>query len=118
MVYTRIYDGIFGHLPPTSGVSFRRIMNEIGYARKDRGKVLLVCLDDANYLLHEGVLNNTLYSILRLYEEFQGLRTRVVLPVSNIDTDFQRELNSCVTSVIQPSEIYFSPYNNAEVEDP
>jgi cell division control protein 6 len=116
MVYTRIYEGIFGHLPPTSGVSFRRVMNEIGYALKDRGKVLLVCLDDANYLLHEGVLNNTLYSILRLYEEFQGLRTGVVLTVSNIDTDFQRELDSCVMSVMQPTDIYFSPYSNAEVE--
>ena len=116
MVYTRIYEGIFGHLPPTSGVSFRRVMNEIGYALKDRGKVLLVCLDDANYLLHEGVLNNTLYSILRLYEEFQGLRTGVVLTVSNIDTDFPRELDSCVMSVMQPTEIYFSPYSNAEVE--
>jgi cell division control protein 6 len=116
MVFTRIYEGVFGHLPPTSGISFRRVMNEIGYALMDREKVLLVCLDDANYLLHEGVLNNTLYSILRLYEEFQGVRSGVILTVSNIDTNLSRELDSCVMSVMQPGEIYFPPYSNGEVE--
>ena len=40
MVYTRIYESIFGHLPPTSGISFRRVMNEIGYALMDRGPSL------------------------------------------------------------------------------
>ncbi len=116
MVYTRIYESIFGHLPPTSGISFRRVMNEIGYALMNREKVLLVCLDDANYLLHEGVLNDTLYSILRLYEEFEGVRSGVILTVSNIDTNLTRELDSCVMSVMQPGEIYFPPYSIGEVE--
>ncbi len=39
-----------------------------------------------------------------------------LLTVSNIDTNFSRELDSCVMSVMQPSEIYFSPYSNGEME--
>jgi len=115
MVFTRIYETVFGHLPPTAGISLRRLLNEIGRSLQDRGKVLLVCLDDANYLLHEGVLNDTVFSILRLYEEFSGVRSGVILTVSNIETDFRKELDACVISTMQPTEIYFPPYSCDEV---
>ena len=116
MVFTRIYEAVFGHLPPTTGISLRRLLNEIGKSLRDRGKVLLVCLDDANYLLHEGVLNDTVFSILRLYEEFPGVRSGVILTVSNIETDFRKELDACVISTMQPTEIYFPPYSSDEVK--
>jgi cell division control protein 6 len=115
MVFTRIYEGVFGHLPPTTGISLRRILNEVGCALSERKKVLLVCLDDANYLLHDGVLNDTVFSILRLYEEFQGVRSGVILTVSNTETDFRKELDACVISSLQPTEIYFPPYCCDEV---
>ncbi len=114
-VFARIYAKLYGHGPPTSGVAFRRVLDAIGHALIDRKAVLIVCLDDANYLLAERVLNGTLYSILRLYEEFPGVRSGVFVIVSNLDLQFSRELDGSAMSVFQPNEVYFPPYTYDEV---
>jgi cell division control protein 6 len=115
MVFSRIYKEIYGHLPPGSGISLRRLLDSVGRGLLDGHRVLLLCLDDANYMIPEGVLSDTLFSVLRLCEEFPGARSGVVLTVSNMDCDFRRELDAPVVSVMQPSEIYFPPYSEAEV---
>lgn len=115
MVFARIFHGVFGHTPPTTGLSIRRLMNEIGNALVARQQVLLVCLDDANFIQAEGLLNHVLYTILRLYEEFPGVKSGVFMTVNNIDTDFRKILDPSVISVLQPTEIYFPPYNKDEV---
>lgn len=115
MIFARIFDKIFGHAPPTTGLSIRRLMNEIGHALTDRQQVLLVCLDDANFIQAEGLLNQVLYSILRLYEEFPGVKTGVFLTVSNLDNDFRLVLDGSVLSVLQPTEVYFPAYGEEEI---
>jgi cell division control protein 6 len=115
MVFARIFHGVFGHTPPTTGLSIRRLMNEIGNALVARQQVLLVCLDDANFIQAEGVLNHVLYTILRLYEAFPGVKSGVFLTVSTIDTDLKKVLDPSVLSVLQPTEVYFPPYSGEEV---
>ncbi|HOT03973.1 MAG TPA: ORC1-type DNA replication protein [Methanolinea sp.] len=115
MVFARIFHGIFGHTPPSTGLSIRRVMNEIGNALVARQQVLLVCLDDANFIQAEGVLNHVLYTILRLYEEFPGVKSGVFLTMSTIDTDLAKVLDPSVMSVLQPAEIPFPPYDEEEV---
>ena len=102
MVFARIFHSVFGHTPPTTGLSIRRLMNEIGNALVARQQVLLVCLDDANFIQAEGVFNYVLYPILRLYEGFPGVKSGVFLTVSNVDTDLRKVLDPSVMSVLQP----------------
>jgi len=56
----------------------------------ERKVVLSICLDDANYLLVNKVLNEILYTILRLYEEFPNARAGVLLPMSSMDIQLPR----------------------------
>ena len=43
------------------------------------------------------------------------MRSGVILTVSNTETDFRKELDACVISSLQPTEIYFPPYCCDEV---
>ncbi len=114
-VFSRIHKKLFGTLPPPTGVSFRPIFDKICREIIEREIVLIVCLDDANYLLRDKVLNNTLYSLLRLHEEHRGARAGVILTMSNVEIDLSNELDPCVMSVLQPHEIYFPPYTSDEI---
>ena len=114
-IFATIFDRIFGHYPPTSGIAFRRIYNEIGnYLEKTR-RVAVVCLDDANFMVYEDHLNDTLYSLLRIYEEFPCAKLGVIMTVSNMDPDFMEKLDPAVLSVFRPGNIYFPPYGHEEI---
>lgn len=115
-VFSRIHLKLFGTLPPPTGIAFRHIFDKICREIIEREIVLIVCLDDANYLLRDKVLNNTLYTLLRLHEEHRGARAGVILTTSNVDLDLSKELDPCVMSVLQPHEIYFPPYTSEEIE--
>jgi cell division control protein 6 len=114
-VYSRIYLALFGHLPPESGVSNRRVLGKIAHALIERGAVLIVCLDDADVLVAGGVLQQVLAGILRMHEGWPGARAGVVLTVSDLDLDFARVLNPATISVLRASEVYFPPYTATEV---
>jgi cell division control protein 6 len=114
-VYSRIYLALFGHLPPESGVSNRRVLGKIAHALIERGAVLIVCLDDADVLVAGGVLQQVLAGILRMHEGWPGARAGVVLTVSDPDVDFARVLNPATVSVLRASEVYFPPYTATEV---
>lgn len=116
-VFSRIHKKLFGTLPPPTGVSFRPIFDKICREIIEREIVLIVCLDDANYLLRDKILNNTLYTLLRLHEEHRGARAGVILTMSNVEIDLSNELDPCVMSVLQPHEIYFPPYTADEIHD-
>jgi len=114
-VLSRIHSHMFGHAPPALGYPGGQLLDKIGKTLMDRKVVLAVCLDDANYLLPGKVLNNILYTILRLYETYRGTRSGVMVTVSNVETNFFKELDPCVMSVFHPMEIYFAPYSHDEI---
>lgn len=114
-VFSRIYKKLFGTLPPPTGISFRHVFDKICREVIGREIVLTVCLDDANYLLHDRILNDTLYTLLRLHEEHRGARAGVILTMSNIDLDLSQAVDPCVFSVLQPREIYYPPYTGEEI---
>ncbi|MDD4255111.1 MAG: ORC1-type DNA replication protein [Methanofollis sp.] len=114
-VFTRLFTSLFGHPPPTHGASSQRVLSGVGHTLAGRGAVLVVCLDDANYLAPKGVLNDVLARILRLHESCPGARTGVVMTDSSPDTDLSRALDPATRSVLQASEILFPPYTAEEV---
>ncbi|MEI7433395.1 MAG: ORC1-type DNA replication protein [Methanomicrobiales archaeon] len=114
-IFSQIYRKLTGHLPPPSGTSFKTIFDAIARIIMKDEIVLLICLDDANYLLYENEINNVLYPLLRSYESFEGTRIGVILILSDMAVDLSRSIDARVSSVLCPTDIYFPPYSEDEV---
>jgi len=110
-VFARIFEKLAGHMPPPSGMPLSDLMRKTAELMQTRGCVLLVCLDDANYLHYEADLNNLLYNLLRLHETYAGIRTGVYAIVSDMSLDLCNEVDSRVFSVFHPTEVTFLPYS-------
>ncbi|HDR73594.1 MAG TPA: ORC1-type DNA replication protein [Methanoculleus sp.] len=114
-VFSKIYKNIIGHLPPLTGIARTRVANTIGKKLDELNAVLLVCLDDANYMIHDRTLNKVLYTLLRMHEEYPGTRVGVFTIMSSVDVDLTGMLDAPVQSVFRPQEIYFPPYDEEEI---
>ena len=116
-ILSQIYRKLSGHLPPSSGTSFKQVFDAVARLLQKEECVLLVALDDANYLLYENELNTVLYTLLRAHESYEGVRIGVIVIISDPDVDLSRAVDARVSSVFRPTEIYFPPYRNAEVQE-
>lgn len=112
---SQIYFTLTGFRPSGVGRSFTTLFSAIAKKINDTKRVLLVALDDANYLLHEKELNDLLYLLLRSHETYPGTRIGVIVIISDMDIELGRELDGRVMSVFAPAEIYFPPYSKGEV---
>jgi cell division control protein 6 len=116
-IISQIYKKLAGHLPPSSGTSFKQVFDAVARILVKEEIVLLVALDDANYLLYENEINKVLYTLLRSHETYEGTRIGVIVIVSDLDVDLTCAVDARVASVFRPAEIYFSPYDNAEIQE-
>jgi cell division control protein 6 len=116
-ILSQIYKKLAGHLPPSSGTSFKQVFDAVARILIKEEIVLLVALDDANYLLYENEINKVLYTLLRSHEAYEGTRIGVMVVVSDLDVDLTRAVDARVASVFRPTEIYFPPYENAEIQE-
>ncbi|MBI4813210.1 MAG: ORC1-type DNA replication protein [Methanobacterium sp.] len=114
-IFSQIYQHIFGHIPPETGVPFSRIYGEIMKRLANEGKALVVALDDINHLFYSKNANQILYDILRAHEVFPGVRTGVFAIISDIE--FRYMLDKNVGSIFIPQEIVFDPYTFQEIRD-
>ncbi|HOI57094.1 MULTISPECIES: ORC1-type DNA replication protein [unclassified Methanoculleus] len=114
-VFSQIYRKVTGRSPPASGTSFKQVFDAIARALLREEQVLLVALDDANYLLYENEINHVLYPLLRSHEAYPGVRIGVIAIVSDMSVSLQNEVDARVASVFRPTEIYFPPYSEEEV---
>ncbi|MCM2465658.1 ORC1-type DNA replication protein [Methanoculleus oceani] len=114
-IFSQIYRRVTGHPPPASGTSFKQVFDAIARVLQREEQVLLVALDDANYLLYENEINQVLYPLLRSHEAYPGVRIGVVAIVSDMSVTLQSEVDARVASVFRPTEIYFPPYSEEEV---
>ena len=114
-IFSQIYRRVTGHPPPSSGTSFKQVFDAIAKVLQREEQVLLVALDDANYLLYENEVNQVLYPLLRSHEAYPGVRTGVVAIVSDMSVTLQTEVDARVASVFRPTEIYFPPYSAEEI---
>jgi cell division control protein 6 len=116
-IISQIYKKLSGHLPPSSGTSFKQVFDAVARILIKDEIVLLVALDDANYLLYENEINKVLYTLLRSHETYEGTRIGVIVIVSDLDVDLSRAVDARVASVFRPTEIYFPPYDNTEIQE-
>lgn len=114
-VFSQIFKKLIGYAPPTSGVSFKKIFGEVTKQLAEREKVLVVALDDMNYLFYENEVNEVLYSLLRAHETHPGARIGVIAILS--DTGVPHILDPKVESVFLPEEIKFPGYSYDEIKD-
>ncbi|HMA05934.1 MAG TPA: ORC1-type DNA replication protein [Methanomicrobiales archaeon] len=114
-IFSQIYRKLAGHLPPASGTSFKQVFDAISRIMLRDDIVLLVTLDDANYLLYENEMNRVLYTLLRSHEAYPGTRIGVILIISDMTVDLLQAVDARVASVFRPTEVYFPPYREEEV---
>ncbi len=116
-VFSRIFEAIFDYEPPSSGISFKKLFGQITDRLVDDDEVLVVALDDVNYLFYENEASDTLYSLLRAHEAHSGARIGVIIISSDLSLDIMDELDSRVQSVFRPEEVYFPIYDVPEIVD-
>ena len=114
-VFSRLFEGIFEYEPPASGISFKKLFGQLTDRLVDDETVLVVALDDVNYLCYEGEASDTLYSLLRAHEAHPGTKIGVVVVSSDLSLDVIETLDSRVQSVFRPEEIYFPRYGVDEI---
>jgi len=114
-IFSQIYQKIFGHTPPETGVPFSRIYQNIMQHLSNEKKSLIVALDDINYLFYSKNANKIFYDILRAHEAFEGVKTGVFAILSDIEFRFILDKN--VNSIFIPQEIIFNPYTKEEMLD-
>ncbi len=114
-VMSRIYRQLFGISPPNSGIAFRKLFETVVNFLVSSEKVLIVALDDLNYLCCEGHANEVMYSLLRLMSSIQGQRSGVIGIVNDASDLYC--LDSRVNSVFLPEEISFPRYEEGEILD-
>jgi cell division control protein 6 len=79
--------------------------------------VLIVALDDINYLMMSKEINDVLYSLLRMHEVVPGAKVGVISILSDMTLDMAKDLSPQVQSVFLPEEIVFPQYSNEEIKD-
>ncbi len=114
-VFVSIFEKLFGYLPPLSGIPTRRLTGPISEALIERDAVLIVCMDDANFLARNHLLDSVLRPLLRMHESYPGVRTGVITTISTLNVNLAAILDPAVMSVYQPETIPFPPYGEEEV---
>ncbi len=116
-VFSRLFEGLFDYEPPTSGISFKKLFGQITDHLVENDEILVVALDDVNYLFYEDEASDTLYSLLRAHEAHSGAKVGVIVVSSDLDLDVIDSLDGRVQSVFRPEEVYFSAYGEGEIVD-
>ncbi len=116
-IFSRLFEEVFEYEPPSSGISFKKLFSQVTDKLVEEDEVLVVALDDVNYLFYESEASDTLYSMLRAHEEQGGAKIGVILISSDLDMDILEELDGRVQSVFRPEDIYFPKYGEAEIAE-
>jgi cell division control protein 6 len=116
-VFSRLFQGVFDYEPPASGISFKKLFSQVTDRLVENDEVLVVALDDVNYLFYESAASETLYSLLRAHEEQGGARIGVIVVSSDLELNIIEELDSRVQSVFRPEDIYFPNYGEPAIVD-
>ena len=115
-IISEVYRQVTGHLPRGSGgMSTKKVFDAVARVLERDQKILVVALDDANYLLYNNELNRVLYSLLRTHEVYPGTKIGVIVILSDLSIQLADRLDARAQSIFRPGEVYFNPYSSDEV---
>ena len=86
-IVSQIYKNSPGTSPLRPAPPSSRSFDAVARLLRKEEIVLLVALDDANYLLYENEINKVLYTLLRSHETYEGTRIGVIVIISDMDVD-------------------------------
>jgi len=112
-VFMKIFKAIHGYEPPSYGVPFVKLYYSA--LKGIRNRVLIVALDDLNFLLSDEVANDVVYSLLKAHEEVEGVKVGVVGIAT--DVKLSARFDERVASIFHPDEIHFPLYGFEEIRD-
>ena len=110
-IFSEIHKKIFGFLPPETGIPLSNIYDKVFQRISKEKKILMVALDDMNYLPNS---DKVLYDLLRAYESYPNVKTGVFAVMQKNDT---YKLSDKVRSVFQPNAVNFPLYTRNEISD-
>jgi len=99
---------------PFTGLSKAEVFNRLRAGLRERGGVLVACLDEVDALV-KNYGDNLLYELTRINEGFNGAGFSLV-GVSN-DLHFKELLDPRVLSSLSEEELVFHPYTATELVD-
>lgn len=99
---------------PFTGLSKAEVFNRLKRGLRERGCVLVACLDEVDALV-KNYGDNLLYELTRINEGFDGAGFSIV-GVSN-DLHFKELLDPRVLSSLSEEELVFHPYTATELID-
>jgi len=113
--FAKIFEKVYGYSLPSYGTPFLKVYSNIMKKVVGEEKVLVVALDDLNFLLDDLVVNEIIYALLKAHEEVEGVKIGVI----GIATDIKltARLDERTGSIFHPDEIFFSPYGRDEIRD-
>jgi cell division control protein 6 len=116
-VFSKIYQELTGQEPPSSGVPFQKLYDRTARVLKKEEKVLVVALDDINYLFNDREDSEVVYSLLRMHENYPGVKVGIISILSDLSVDLFARLDARAQSVFLAEEISFPEYNRSEITD-
>ncbi len=116
-IFAQVFKKLFGYPPPSSGISFKKLFSQIAKHLVEKKRVLIVALDDFNYIMASKEADDVLYSLLRMHEAQPGAKVGVITILSDLTLDMARDLSPQVQSVFLPEEILFPQYSCDEIRD-
>jgi len=111
-VFIKIHERIFGQTIPVGGLSTFSIYQKVMDYIVKEDQVLIVALDDFNFLKTSKEFNRTLYTLLRAHESYNGAKVSVFTV-----TSYRKKviIDPNVATVFHPIEVEFRPYIYREV---
>ncbi|MBN2331274.1 MAG: ORC1-type DNA replication protein [Candidatus Aenigmarchaeota archaeon] len=113
-IFSEIHRSVFGMAPPDTGTPLSKVAGDVFTRLSKEGKVLVVALDDINFLFENGTANDILYMILRAHESYKGILTSVFAVATE---ELLHELDERVRSIFSPVRIDFPEYSGRELRD-
>jgi len=113
-IFSKIYKKLFGEQITVSGLSKFNIYDKVMEHLVKEEKVLMVALDDYNYMKTGEELNRTLYNLLRAHESYSGAKVSV-LTIVNTKEDVL--IDPQVSTIFHPIEVEFNHYPRYAIYD-
>ena len=114
-VIADIYLQITGITLPPSGCAVDKAISAICKELRERGRCLVVFLDDVDYLMFENALNPVFSRILRMCENNPEIRVGIIASVSDCLFHLYSNLDSATVAVLHMDMIRFPFYSVDEM---